>query len=376
MAALRGTRVSAFGGKLWRFLTSLTLAAVLLALLAVLAVVGALVPQGMDKEFYAKAWTPDTYRCLSDVGLLNVYHSAVFLVPVALFALNLLCCSINILKRFIPEGVTGRNVVSALYHVALFAMLAGFVGTFLFAWGGEITFKAGEAVAVPCPRGDTKWAKLARGLGLTPPRTAAAPYRLRLERFDTTYVEKDGTIYVKDWLSALSVVEGGKVVAAKRIQVNDPLVYGGVKFYQSSFDQRIRFDVDGARAEVGIGEPLPLGKGAKMVAPVKRGTLLTPAGPRPLGPYVELKDMPADKWHRVTKDVRPGLKLTPGVPADVDGHRVTFVSYEESSGLLYKHDPAVKYLWVSWLGFTLLIAVRVFLQESLFLWFGKKPASA
>ncbi|RJP14314.1 MAG: hypothetical protein C4520_21605 [Candidatus Abyssobacteria bacterium SURF_5] len=41
---------------------------------------------------------------------------------------------------------------------------------------------------------------------------------------------------VKDYFSILQVINDGKVVAEKKIEVNDPLRYGGYTFYQSSYD--------------------------------------------------------------------------------------------------------------------------------------------
>lgn len=41
---------------------------------------------------------------------------------------------------------------------------------------------------------------------------------------------------VKDWKSTLRIEEGGKTVAKKTIEVNDPLKYGGYTFYQASYD--------------------------------------------------------------------------------------------------------------------------------------------
>ncbi len=149
-----------------------------------------------------------------------------------------------------------------------------------------------------------------------------------------------------------------------------------MKFYQASFEQKIQFTVDGEEQETEPGAPLMLGKEMLMVSSVKNGTLLEGAGPKHIGPYVELKEMPKDKWHREAKDVRPGQKLTMGEVATVNGHKVVFASYTEASGLLYKHDPAVKYLWITWLIFTGLIAVRIYLQESLFLWFRRTPKPA
>ncbi|HUV87249.1 MAG TPA: cytochrome c biogenesis protein ResB [bacterium] len=364
--------MSRIGKSIWKLLTSLELGVVLVVVLAAFMVVGALLPQGMDDEFYLKAWDEGTYHALRDLGLLDVFHRPIFLVPAILLGVNLLCCSIDILRKFLPKTITARYVVSALYHLALVGMFAGFFATYLFSYGGELTIKPGESVHVPLKKGETAWAKLAPRLGLAAPQNEETPYELRLKSFETTYVEREGKTFVKDWISELEVVADGAVAAAKRIEVNDPLVYGGMKYYQAFFDQKIKFDVDGEEQEVGPGEPLAVGDETLMVSTVKSGSLLGDDGPTPLGPYVELKEMPKDKWHRVTKDVRPGRRLDRGKPVDVGARRVTFVSFEESSGLTYKRDPAVKFLWVLWIAFTALIAVRIYVQESALTWFRKE----
>lgn len=41
---------------------------------------------------------------------------------------------------------------------------------------------------------------------------------------------------IKDWKSKLRIVEGGKTIVEKTIEVNDPLKYGGYAFYQASYD--------------------------------------------------------------------------------------------------------------------------------------------
>jgi len=356
---------------IWKLLTSLEVAVVLVLILTAFMVVGALIPQGEDDEFYLKAWDEGTYHTLRDLGLLNIFQRPIFLVPAVLFGVNLLCCSVDILRKFFPKNMTAYFAVSALYHLALVGMFVGFVVTYLFSYGGEIWLKPGEATRVPLKRGETTWARLAPRLGLAAPQNEETTYELRLKSFETEYVEKDGRIFIKDWLSALEVVEDGDVVAAKRIEVNDPLVYGGMKYYQASFEQKVKLDVDGDVRELEAGEPLAVGDEKLMVSNVTGGTLLGDDGPKPIGPYVELKEMPEDKWHRVVKDVRPGVRLNQGERTDVRGHDVTFLSYREASGLTYKRDPAVKFLWVLWISFTALISIRIYVQESALTWFRK-----
>ena len=51
---------------------------------------------------------------------------------------------------------------------------------------------------------------------------------------------KDGT--PKKWWSKLAVVEDGRDVRKKEIVVNDPLLYSGVRFYQSSYGPNGKVD--------------------------------------------------------------------------------------------------------------------------------------
>ena len=43
---------------------------------------------------------------------------------------------------------------------------------------------------------------------------------------------------ISDYISELQIIEGGKVVAEKDIEVNHPLHFGGYHFYQSSYDDK------------------------------------------------------------------------------------------------------------------------------------------
>lgn len=73
-----------------------------------------------------------------------------------------------------------------------------------------------------------------------PDGTATAGYIF--EYFDPIFTEAIGfdLTYrraVKDYISEVEVVEDGKVVAAKAVEVNHPLHYGGYHFYQHSLDE-------------------------------------------------------------------------------------------------------------------------------------------
>ena len=62
----------------------------------------------------------------------------------------------------------------------------------------------------------------------------ALPFSLRCDKFEVSYYDKG---MPKDYKSWLTVVEDGKDVLKKVIEVNDPLIYKGIYFYQSSYGQ-------------------------------------------------------------------------------------------------------------------------------------------
>jgi cytochrome c biogenesis protein ResB len=353
--------------KTWAILTSLELAVVLILILAVFQIIGSVVPQNMEPEYYADAWSPGTYETLKTLGLLSIFRSPVFVVPALLLGINLASCAISIVARFFTKKVTHRDFVSALYHLALFAMFAGFFTTFLVSFGGKITLAPDDETTVPFKWSETNWYRFAPRFGMEAPPDAESDFKIRLVSFDTTNVEMGGDLFVKDWTSSIQVIENGEIVKEKDIEVNDPMVYGGLKFYQANYIQRITLDVDREKVEVTVKArayaPLTLGDEDWQVRPVRHGTLLTDEEPEPIEPYLELK--PPDGEGK-------NVRLDRGKEKDVSGHNVTFIDFDESSVLTYKRDPAVKYLWVLWMVFTGLIAVRVYIQEPYRRWF-KKP---
>jgi cytochrome c biogenesis protein len=72
----------------------------------------------------------------------------------------------------------------------------------------------------------------ARALGILP-----LDFGVRLDDFEVEFYESPGrkTDMPKEYASSLVVVDGGNEVIKKRIEVNDPLRYKGITFYQSSY---------------------------------------------------------------------------------------------------------------------------------------------
>jgi hypothetical protein len=54
-----------------------------------------------------------------------------------------------------------------------------------------------------------------------------------VEGYKMLYTREDK---IRDFYSILQIIDGGKVVAEKKIEVNDPIRYAGYALYQSSYD--------------------------------------------------------------------------------------------------------------------------------------------
>lgn len=284
-----------------RFLGSLKLAVFLLISLLVLSALGTLLPRASAGE---------TARPAGILALLkpgDIYRSPLFLGLLSLFSLNITACTLarlgpKLRRVFrpsleanagallaVPDGAglrmkpalptagpavgrtlrrrgyrvrecasPGRLVLLArkrtaghfgpdIVHLGLLFIIAGGAVSGLAGFRETLALEEGETVPVP-----------------------PAGVSLRLEKFEVeTYA--DGS--VKDWKSRLTVLEDGRPVSSKTVEVNHPLSYMGFLFYQSGYaplreKPRLGFSVTGTSGE-GLGreftarpgETVPLGQG-------------------------------------------------------------------------------------------------------------------
>jgi cytochrome c biogenesis protein len=121
-----------------------------------------------------------------------------------------------------------RNRISemAVYivHASLLLIFLGGIVDALYGWRGFVAIASGEQTSQ---------------LGLQSGAVRTLPFAIRCDAAGQDNYA-DGT--PKKWWSKLAVLEGGRVVMRKEIVVNDPLVYRGVRFYQSSFGNTGKVD--------------------------------------------------------------------------------------------------------------------------------------
>jgi cytochrome c biogenesis protein len=132
--------------------------------------------------------------------------------------------------RISPERIVGENRFSlfaernrisemAVYivHASLLLIFLGGIVDGLFGWRGTLTLNPGEqSTQVALQDGNIRH----------------IPFSVRC---DDAGQENYADGSPRKWWSKLAVVQEGREVLRKEIVVNDPLVYRGVRFYQSSY---------------------------------------------------------------------------------------------------------------------------------------------
>ena len=272
--------------KAWDALASLRLTMFLLIALALVSIIGTVIPQGnLDPQYIAAIGGEqgNRFKLYSLLGFFNMYHSWWFLGLLVLLSANLLACSLKRLPQvwrtaFRPEplltaGVErsatccrtlplasgsnpdrlttlltaklGRPIISQqdgqthlfaqrrpwarlaayLVHASIILIFIGAIIGNLFGFKGFVAIPEGETVNSFTDRQGT-----VRPLG----------FELRCDQFTVSYYPaQDGhNPMPKEYKSILTLTENGKEVPGykhARLIVNEPLTYRGITFYQSSY---------------------------------------------------------------------------------------------------------------------------------------------
>jgi cytochrome c biogenesis protein len=264
--------------KLWQTLSSIKTGVILLILVVIIAAAGTLILQRpvTDTEEMQRAYSPQMLRFLDAIGLTDVFHAWWFVLLLALVSVSIVAASIDRFPkawRFVarpykradehfrralptqrqfpiedadlgleaagtafhrlgwkaekvrgPEGCSlfverHRIAEFAVYivHASLLLIFLGGIVDGLYGWHGFLSLTRGQQSA-RVTRHDGKIQDL--------------PFAIRCDSAGQENYA-DGT--PKRWWSKLAVVENGLDTVQKEIVVNDPLVYGGVRFYQASY---------------------------------------------------------------------------------------------------------------------------------------------
>lgn len=322
------------------FLYSVRLTIVLLLLLAVLSVIGTLIPQGLTRSEYLQIYQARTYEIMKAMGLFNVYHSWWFVGVLILLAVNLTACSWKRLPGVVRQiRISGRGYARLGTYVThlsvLLILLAGLIGA---VWGfkGYVVITEGET-ATAMVRNNPQRTLVPLGFGV---------------RCDTFRVEFYPNGTPKEYESTLSFLQGDTIVRDRvSVRVNHPTTYAGLTFYQASYgvdDDASRVVVQITRQESGPS-PVTLELGRGQVAPIpgtnarigfmKYGDGGTGMGEGILAVFFPANAPPQSFW----------LFSRPGADArKVENYMVGLkeISRRYYTGLQVSRDPGVPLFWV------------------------------
>jgi len=267
---------------------SLKLTISLFILLAILSIIGTLITQNATRTEYIQRYGIRLYEVLNFFNLFDMYHSWWFSAILLLLVINLIACSVHrfpgvwsqisrgigstgledsmlktlpyvekvqmmskaankaaeeiqsLLKKrfgnpmrietesaitlFSEKGKFSRLGVYITHLSLLIILIGGLMGS-LYGFKGHVEILEGEAV--------NQIFLKARDEEVSKP----IDFSVRCDDFNITYYDFPGRKekHVKEYTSALTILEDGKEVLKKTVQVNHPLHYKGLAFYQSSY---------------------------------------------------------------------------------------------------------------------------------------------
>ena len=274
------TKQRTFTDKLWDFLCSLKLAVITLILLAVTSIIGTVIEQNKSPQEYIQMYGESQYKLFEALNFTDMYHSLWFIGLLWVFSLNLSCCSIKRFPRvlktvkeplLIPsEGhyrsLSNREeIVTSLSAQQVVEKLSAFLGTKFAApraiseegerihiyaekmpwarFGVYVTHASILIIFLGAILGNTfgykAYVNVMEGTAVDKvwPRNGQQPlelgFQVRCDNFEVEFYDGGGR--PKEFSSDLVVLENGKEVYKKTIEVNDPLTWNGITFYQSSY---------------------------------------------------------------------------------------------------------------------------------------------
>jgi cytochrome c biogenesis protein ResB len=228
-------------------LASGKLALVLIALLMLLAAVGAMLPQeGLLTPADTLAWQydhPIITRLAEPWGLFDTFSCWPFLGTILVLAVNTLTCTI---LRFVREGgfrslagpMAAKRTGFVLLHLSLIILFAGGFWSAATRLDGHIVLTEGQHFT------DTHDSYLRLQEGPLRPEQHTG-LEVRLESVDIEYEQQRYSVAVS---SNVGILSDGEQVASGVVQVNSPFTYAGLSLTQdeTGFSPRLMIR-DGAR---------------------------------------------------------------------------------------------------------------------------------
>ncbi len=383
----------------FRFFCSLKLTITLLILLAVVSIFGTVIPQRLADSQYLKHYPEALFRVMKFLGVFDLYHVWWFRLLLVLLIVNLIFCSLDRFPRawrFISSPkkwldweeakrfplkdtfeVSGKNLsldkaselaaavlkhagktekegrivlfhesgkISRLgvyfTHLSVIIIILGALIGSIFGFEAFVSLLEGTST-------DTVYLRDGKN---TPKKL---DFVLRCDNFNISLYPNG---MVKEYTSVLSVIKDGKVVIAnQKVEVNHPLMFEGIRFYQASYEKQRSplMTLAVLKREGGKEKVFKVMGGAKI--PLNNGSTFSVVQYHPdlqgFGPAVQIMVRPK---RGESKTFWIFLKY-PKFDVKRGGEYVFVLKNVEelySTGLQVTKDPGV---WVVWFGCLLMV---------------------
>ncbi len=391
----------------WGFLSSVKLTIVLLILLAIVSVVGTVIPQGQGAVEYAQTLTPAMFRFLSTLQLFDMYNAPWFRLLIAFLALNLVVCSINRFpstwKRFNAKPSPDRNrpfedngeeeciesglsmseasnrverVLKSGYknvrnkstggnhyfygdkgRFSYFGVYVVHLSVLLILIGGLVGSYFGFEAYVNILEGETTDRIMIRKTM----RPLKLGFDVRCNKFSVEFYKTGAP---KEFKSNLTFLVNGKAALESDLLVNHPVEFGGVTFYQASYgavpgkEVQLRIDKMSTKPESlkmtakgNTDYPFSGGEGTFKVVDIRNDIM-------GLGPAVLISVQPktgnkTEFWvfkdqEAVQKKLPPPMQASPKFnPGAFSPYRFSLTGLKTLyyTGLQANRDPGVPIVW-------------------------------
>jgi cytochrome c biogenesis protein len=236
------------------------------------------------------------------------------------------------------KGRFSRLGVYITHSSILIILIGGLIGSH-YGFKGFVNILEGETVDQIYERNEDR--EIPRPLG----------FSVRCDDFNVTYYDlKRPEKLVKEYTSHLTILENGKEVLKKTVQVNHPLHYKGLAFYQSSYGTIITLGIqwrnrkEKATFEVPVGVTVPVPNSNDFIQVLQYAPQVHTLGEGIQVVLFKPNQEPRPFWL---------LKASPKFDEQRGGPFVlTFEGSKEYTGLQVTKDPGV---WVVWIGCGLMI---------------------
>lgn len=270
----KSSLINTIGNGIWDFFASIILIIFTLLFIAFMSIFGTFIEQNKEATYYIETYGETWANVIFKLGLENMYYTWWFIVLLGVMSLNIMVCTFErfpkkwklLLQKNVPYKTTQIDKIAQKNSFTLpdgdleetseklkgFFLKRGYklednsqetengLVKFYYGFKGKmgrfgpemihislLTILTGAIIGSVMGYKDFKTVIV--GDTFKVPET---DYELRLDDFWIDYYD---TGQIRQYYSNLEVIREGEIVHKKKIWVNEPLYFEGIRFYQSSY---------------------------------------------------------------------------------------------------------------------------------------------